>query len=153
MTNREIAEMGRRSVADERQRRGAFDVTHYKKGRQTELRASDMGRTRTVIIRVKTKTRGNWHATINESASAGERDRTDNDRFWVLVDLGPTGAGPTKYFVMPDGWIRRHIKEHYDWWLEIHGGRRPVTPGSPHVAIEPQAIEEWQDAWNVLGIF
>jgi hypothetical protein len=70
----------------------------------------------------------------------------------VLVDLGPGGGGPTNYFVMPEGWIRRHIRKHYDWWLEIHGGRRPVTPGSPHVAIEPKAVDEWRDACEELRI-
>jgi len=149
LTNQETAEKGRRSVANELQRRGAVDVTHYKQGWQIELRASDVGRTRTVTIRVKTKTRGNWHASVAEGASAGER--SDNERFWVLVDLGPRGGGPPKYFVM-EGWIRGHIRKHYDWWLEIHGGRRPVTPGSPHVAIEPKAVERWRDAWEELGI-
>lgn len=150
MTRQEVGEKGRRSVAYELQRRGAVDVTQYKKGRQTELRASNARRTRTVVIRVKTKTRGNWHANISEGASAGER--VDSDRYWVLVDLGPSG-GAARYFVIPEQRIRRHIKEHYDWWLEIHGGRRPVTPGSPHVAIVPAAVAEWRDSWEVLGIF
>ena len=82
------------------------------------------------------------------------KEGSDGQRFWVLVDLGPRGGGDSpKYFVMPDGWIRRHIKEHHDWWLAIHGGQRPVNPASPHVAIQPNAVEEWQDRWDVLGIF
>ena len=150
MTTHEVAEIGRRAVFAELERRGGADVTHYKVGRQIELRASKVERTRTVAIRVKTKTRGNWHASITEAASAGQQ--VDRQRFWVLVDLDASG-GVAKFFVMPDDWIRRCLKDHYDWWLEIHGGERPVTPGSPPVAIEPEEVAQWQDAWGELGIF
>ena len=151
LTTKEVEEAGRRFVVRELERRGAVDVAHYKEGRRTLLRASDSRRTRRVTIRVKTKSRANWQASTDDIASAGRPD--DNSRFWVLVDLAMGDTGSAKYFVMPDRWIRNCIKEHHAWWLASHGGERPVTPGSKHVAIEPQEVEEWRDAWDVLGIF
>jgi hypothetical protein len=147
----QTAEAGRQFVVAELERRHAADVTFFKKDRQTEIRASNARRTRTVTIRVKTKTSGNWHANLKEGASRGLA--TSYHDFWVLVDLGPDGRHGPKFFVMPDRWTREHIDRHHEWWLSIHGGQRPVNPASPHVAIEPAAVAEWQDRWDLLGIF
>ena len=147
----QTAQAGRRVVVAELQRRDATDVTFLQKERQIDVRASNAARTRTVTIRVKTKTRGNWHASVKDGAARGLA--ASKQDFWVLVDLGPGGQQLPKFFVMPGRWIREHIDEHYAWWLSIHGGQRPVNPASPHVAIEPSAVAQWQDRWDVLGIF
>ena len=138
-------------VVAELKRRQAVDVTFFKKDRQTDLRASNARRTRTVTIRVNTKTSGNWHANLKVGASRGLASSYHD--FWVLVARGPDGRRRPKSFVMPDCWIREHIDPHHDWWPSIHGGQRPVNPASPHVAIEPAAVAEWQDRWDLLGIF
>jgi hypothetical protein len=147
----QTAQAGRHFVAAELERRNATDVTFFQKERQIDVRASNALRTPTVTIRVKTKTRGNWHASLKDGAARGLA--TSDQDFWVLVDLGPGGQQPPKFYVMPDRWIREHIDEHHAWWLSIHGGQRPVNPASPHVAIEPAAVAQWQDRWDLLGIF
>lgn len=152
LSRHQVGEHGRSLVVSELEQRGASGVRLQRSGRCTELVASDRTKARTVTARVKTKSQGNWHTTTAEGASSPQRG--DNDRFWVLVDLGVKGAGTSPaYFVMPDQWLRNHITKHHAWWLEIHGGTRPVTPSSQHVAIEPAAVEHWRDRWDVLGMF
>jgi hypothetical protein len=150
LTTKEVEETGRRFVVRELERRGAIDVAYHKEGRRTLLRASDARRTRRVTIRVKTKSRANWQASTDDIGAAG---RVDDSWFWVLVDLAIGDAGPAKYFVMPDRWIRNCIKEHHASWLASHGGVRPVSPGSEHVAIEREEVEQWRGSWEVLKIF
>jgi hypothetical protein len=139
---------GRQCVAAELERRGARGVRVVKNGRKTELQAMSTDGSRTVTIRVKAKTRGNWQASTAEIDAPA---RIPGARFAVLVDRerGPS----SQFFVMPDDWLKDHTREHYEWWLRIHGGHRPVSPNSTHVAIEPEAVQKWHDRWDVLGIF
>lgn len=58
------------------------------------------------------------------------------------------------FYVMPELRIRRDIYDGHQKYLSRHGGHRPGgNDASEHCRILPDRVAEWQDAWNVLGIF
>jgi hypothetical protein len=55
---------------------------------------------------------------------------------------------------MPELWIRRDIYEGHKKYLARHGDHRPGgNDASDHSRILPDRVAEWQNAWNVMGIF
>jgi hypothetical protein len=76
----------------------------------------------------------------------------DETNFWVFVDLGDLDASP-RYWVVPDWWIRDNIYKTHKTYLDSHGGKRARNPDSTHHSINESRLEEWQEQWDILGIF
>jgi hypothetical protein len=121
-TNAQKARAGAHFVVAELLRRGAGDITFDDRRRILEIVASNADGTRSVTLRVKTKTVGDWQTTV-ELGEPREPDEAEDD-FWVLVDI--------------------HLRRH--------GGQRPVNPRSTHCAIRPADVEAWRDRWDALGV-
>jgi hypothetical protein len=121
--NPQKARAGRHFVAAELHRRGAGKVTFSSTQRSVEIVASDADEARTVTLRVKTKTTGDWQTT----GVLGEPRAEDpgESRFWVLVDIGTDPSIPASYFVVPEWWVFNYIHEEFQTHLARHGGRRP----------------------------
>jgi len=148
LTSQQVGYAGEHFVAAEIHRRGGYAVTFSGNMKGIDLLASDADHVRKVSIQVKTKRRGDWHASIRDGR---ERDENpDEDRFWVFVDLGD--EQPT-YRVAPAWWVENDIYHEHRRYLARHGGRRAVNPKSTHHRIQPSRIAEWLDCWDVIGIF
>jgi hypothetical protein len=149
-TNAQKARAGGHLVVAQLLRRGVGSVTFADNQRSIEITASSVDRSRTVAVRVKTKTTGDWQTTIE----LGEPRPPDDaeKRFWVLVDIGTEPRLPVSYFVVPQWWIHNYIHEQLQETLKRHGGRRARSPGSTHCAIRPADVESWRDCWDALGV-
>ena len=149
MNSNQVNREGRGIVEAELLRRGASSVVPQGT-RRVLLLATSANASRTVDIRVKVKRRGNWHTSIDEGRAI---DRSlapeDSSSFWMLVDLG----GPTRYWIVPEWWIRNHIYETHRDYIAEQGGHRPVNDSSRHHSINEMGIAQWQDRWEVLGLF
>jgi hypothetical protein len=149
MNSHEVSQKGIRNVEAELLKRGAASVTPCRT-RKSLLHAADSSRSRTVELRVKTKRKGNWHTTIDEAEPAIRPPGSDEARnFWIFVDIG----GAPRYWIVPDWWIRSDIHEAHRQYLSKHGGQRPENDFSNHHAINESRLENWQDKWEILGIF
>lgn len=151
LNNQQVGRVGEHFVAAELHRRGAYAVTFSGNMPNIDILASDVEQTRTVAIQVKTKTSGTWHTTIlrGEPREAA----ADEDRFWVLVDIGRDPELPPAYWVVPEWWMLNHIHVRYHERIAIHGGARLRNPDSKHFAIIPKNVEEWRHRWELLRIF
>ena len=149
MNNHEVSLEGRRILEAELLRRGASSVV-WQRTRKVLLLATSADASRTVDIRVKVKRRGNWHTTIDEGrAIDGALVPQESGSFWILLDLG----GSPRYWIVPEWWIRNHIYETHREYIAEHGGHRPVNDSSRHHSINEMGVAEWQDRWEVLGLF
>ena len=149
MGNFEVNQEGRRKVEAELLKRGAGSVI-FIKSRKSLLRATNSDHSRTVELRVKTKRKGNWHTTSNEAKKAEkELDFKDVTDFWVFVDMGDV----PRYWIVPDWWIRNDINQTHEQYLNKHGGHRPQNDKSNHHSIEESRLGDWQNNWEILGIF
>jgi hypothetical protein len=139
------------NVEAELLRRGAASVTFH--GTQKILlHATNSNHSRTVELRVKVKTKrkGNWHTRIEEAKPTDTPlDSKDGSFFWVFVDL----EGAPRYWIVPDEWLRKNVCEEHQLYLKKHGGHRPKNDASNHHAIAESRLENWQDTWDILGIF
>ena len=149
MNNHEVNSEGRRRVEAELLRRGAASVTSNGT-RKIYLHANNSNCSRTVELKVKTKRKGNWHTTSDEGkATDTPMDLEDARKFWVFVDLG----GEPRYWIVPDSWIRNDIRVAHQRYLNENGGHRPRNDDSNHHSIDESRLENWQDKWEILGIF
>jgi hypothetical protein len=125
-------------------------VTFSGKAPAIAILASDVSRTRTVSIHVKTKTTGTWQTTIRHGRP---RDEDPNEtKFWVFVDIGRDPDARPDYFVVPAWWIENSIHAVHEAYLREHGGQRARYPDSTHHAVPASRIEEWRERWELLGI-
>jgi hypothetical protein len=58
-----------------------------------------------------------------------------------------------RYWIVPDWWIRNDIHHAHQEFLQEHGGHRPENDDSKHHSIEERRLQQWQDRWDILGIF
>jgi hypothetical protein len=145
----DVSREGRRLLTAELLRRGASLVVPQR-SRKALLRATSADGSATANLRVKVKRRGSWQTSIDEGRPMdGEPTPEDARRFWVLLDIG----GPTRYWIMPEWWIRNYLFEGHQQYLKEHGGHRPVNDLSRHSSIDEAGVAEWQDKWEVLGLF
>ena len=145
-SNHEVFRAGVSQVAAQIHRRGG--KTTLTKGRSIRLRASDAERKRTVDIRVKTKTRGTWQASIDDGRPREEPQTVDE--YWVLVDLR---QGEADFYIAPAWWMEDDIYATHQDYLNLHGGHRAENDKSKHHAIRLDRVQQWQDRWDILGIF
>ena len=152
--NQQVGRAGEYFVVAELNKRSAFAVTFAGNMPKIDLMACNQGQNRTVHIQVKTKRGGrSWHASI----LAGKPGKPpaaplDETTFWILVDLGDWETTP-RYWVVPDWWIRNDIYRNHKAYLDSHGGKRARNPDSTHHAIDEKRLKEWQDRWEILGLF
>jgi hypothetical protein len=153
LTNQQVGRAGEFFTAAEIHRRGGYAVTFAGNMPGIDMLASDRDNTHRVSIQVKTKgpNSAGWQTSTRHGHSSESADsEVFAGRFWVLVDLRPTYPG---FYVMPEQWIRNDIYKRHRDYLAMHGGHRPSNPASEHHQITVARVAEWQDAWNVLGIF
>jgi hypothetical protein len=147
MSNHEIHLEGRRLVEAELRRRGAS--TSLGTGK-VHLCATNSNNSRTVELKVKVKRKGNWHTSIEEGKAVDRPpDLEDIRSFWILLDLG----GQPRYWIVPEWWVRNRIHETDQQHRSKHDGHRPKNDQSNHCAIYENQLIEWQDNWEILGIF
>jgi len=150
LKNQQVGQAGEHYVAAELHRRGAYAVPFSGNMPDIDILASDVGQTRTVTIQVKTKTAGTWHTTVLRGEPRDER--ADEDRFWILVDIGRNPEVPPGYWVVPEWWMVNHIHTRYQERISALGGTRLRNPDSKHFAIIPKNVQEWRNRWDLLGI-
>jgi hypothetical protein len=131
-------------IAEIRRRGGSATLI---RGRRARVHASGADG-RTVVIRVKTKTRGTWQASIGDGRPTEETQSAD--QFWVLVDVGHDEA---EFYITPAGWMQRDIGATHQEYLARHGGHRAENDESNHHAIGLDRVEQWKDRWDILGMF
>lgn len=146
-TTHQVAQAGQHFVAAELHRRGAHAVTFAGNMPRIDVLATNIEQTRTVGIQVKTKTARDWQTTLKEEQGVQAGD----SHFWIFVDLGAASGAP-EYYVVPEEWIERNIKETHQAYLDRHGGKRARSPLSKHHSIQKNRIEQWRDRWDLLGI-
>jgi Holliday junction resolvase-like predicted endonuclease len=148
--NQQTGRAGEYFVAAELSRRGAYAVTFAGNMPRIDILASNVDRSRTVSLQVKTRRAGNWQTSIDEGKRC--RQRENETHFWVFVDLVDPPACPV-YYVVPCWWIRRSIYREHHAYLARKGGVRSVNPASKHHSITAKRIREWKDRWDLLGLF
>ena len=116
-----------------------------------DILASDVARVRTVSIQVKTKTAGTWQTSTTRGRR--RKKKVDETDFWVFVDIGKRADRRPHYFVVPRWWIEHSIYTRHKAYLDRRGGQRTRSPDSTHHAIPASVVREWQERWDVLGIF
>lgn len=149
--NQQIARAGEYFVAAELNKRGAFAVTFAGNMPKVDLIACNQDQSRTIHIQVKTKRGGRtWHSSI--VGCEPMEPPADETNYWVFIDLGDLRASP-RHWVVPDWWIRDDIYKAHMAYLERHGGKRPRNPDSTHHSIAESRLKEWEERWDILGIF
>jgi predicted DNA-binding protein len=144
----QVARSGEHYVAAEIHRRGAYAVIFPGNMQRIDMLAANTAQTRTVSIQVKTRRAGTWQTNIVDELRPEAESRT---HFWVFVDLGAS-SGP-EYYIVPESWIEKDILDTHDTYLSRHQGRRAKNPQSRHHSIQLGRIAQWQDRWDLLGIF
>ena len=149
MNSHEVNREGKRRVEEQLRQRGAASVTSLGT-RKSLLQVKSSKKSRTIEIYVKTKRRGNWHTKTEEAKPANTPLDSENEsNFWVFMEL----TDVPRYWIVPDSWMRNDIHEAHQRYLKKHGGHRPQNNSSNHHSIDESRIKQWQDRWEVLGIF
>lgn len=147
----QVGQAGEHYVAAELHRRGAYAVTFSGNMPDIDIFASDVARDRTVSIQVKTKTAGTWQTSTKRGRE--RKENVDETDFWVFVDIGKNPDRRPDYFVVPRWWIENSIFTRHKAYLDRADGQRVRSPDSTHHAIPASVVREWQERWDVLGIF
>ncbi|MFA7407391.1 MAG: hypothetical protein WCY93_06070 [Anaerolineaceae bacterium] len=137
------------SVA-ELNKRGVYATPYAEKRPKIDITTCNHDKTRSVFLRVKTKRVGSWQSSIMDCQPM--MPKSDELNFWVFVNLGNYDEHP-KFWVVPDWWIKNNIYLAHQEYLNRHGGTRPVNPDSKHHSIDESRLYEWQNRWDILGIF
>lgn len=148
--NQQTARAGEYFVAAELNRRGAYAFTFAGNMPKIDILVSNLNRTRTVSIRVKTRRTGSWQTSIDKGQPSKRNPKETH--FWVFVDLGKSEAPPS-YYIVPVWWIRNDIYVNHQKYLAKHHGKRKFNPKSKHHGIDLKRIEGWKDRWDLLRVF
>jgi hypothetical protein len=151
LNTHQVGRAGEHYVAAEVHRRGAYAVTFSGNMPEIDILASNVERTRTVSIQVKTKTAGTWQTSIRRGRSREEKP--DEAEFWIFVDIGKDPEARPGFFIVPAWWVENSIHQEHEEYLARHGGERARTPGATHHAIPASRLEEWRERWDLLRIF
>jgi hypothetical protein len=149
LTTQQVARAGEHLVAAEINLRGGYAAMFTGNMPGIDLLATDVDRTRTIGIQVKTRSRGRaWQI---KTTDGHPRDPIEDEWvYWVFVDLAPSSP---EYYVAPGWWVQNAIHARYTEYVARHGGQRPITPGSTHGVLPTETLSEWKDGWVALGIF
>jgi hypothetical protein len=151
LNNQQVGRVGKHYVAAELHRRGAYAVTFSGNVPENDILASDVRRTRTVSIQVKTKTAGTWQTSIRRGRLRDEE--SGGTEFWIFVDIGKNPDTRPAYYIVPAWWMENSIYVEHEAYIARYGGKRARTPTSTHHAIPSKRIAQWRDRWDLLGIF
>ena len=151
LNTQQVGRVGEHYVAAELHRRGAYAVTFSGNMPAIDILASDVDRSRTVSIQVKTKTAGTWHTSIRRGRPREEEP--DATEFWVFVDIGRDPDTRPSFYIVPAWWVENSIHVEHAAYLARHGGTRARNPDSTHHAVPASRLEQWRERWDVLGIF
>ena len=146
--NQQKARAGEALVVAELNRRGVYAVSFAGNMPAIDILASNMERSRTVQIQVKTRRSGSWQTKITEGRPS--RENPHETAFWVFVDIA---SSIPLYYVCPDWWIRNDIHMNHQAYLQRHGGTRAKNPASLHHGITRKRIERWEGRWDILCLF
>jgi Holliday junction resolvase-like predicted endonuclease len=150
-SNQQVGRSGEYFTVAELNKRGAFAVPFAGNMPKIDIIACNDDESRTVYIQVKTKRGGKtWHSSIVGSRPMSPIE--DEKNFWVFVDLGDLDAHP-RFWIVPDWWIKDDIYKAHQAYLNRHGGHRASNPDSMHHAIDEKRLSQWQERWEILGIF
>ncbi len=144
--NQQTARSGEAFVVAELNRRGAYAVPFAGNMPGIDILATNINRSRVVKIQVKTKTKGDWQTSTDEGRPSHEK--TKEDTFWILVDIGPDPEQPPKYYICPEWWIRNDIHQNHHEYLR----KNPNYRSKLHTITESR-VARWQNRWDVLGLF
>jgi hypothetical protein len=147
VTSRQVAKAGQHFVAARLYLGGARDVRFVVDGQRTELRVADATGRLVAALKVKTKRAGTWQPSLRE---AQPLENGDVPRYWVLVEL--SGDGDPAFFVVPEPWIQRDIRDAHEASIARHGGHREHTPDSLHHALPRNRVEQWRERWDLIGL-
>src|SRR4051812_21431460 len=103
----QVGQAGEHFVAAELHRRGAYAVTFSGNMPNIDVLASNVDRSRTVALQVKTKTAGTWHTSIKRGRP--RRKPANETEFWVFVDMGRDPETRPEFFVAPAWWVENSI--------------------------------------------
>lgn len=151
LNTQQVGRTGEHFVAAELHRRGAYAVTFSGNMPDIDILASNIDRTRTVAIQVKTKTAGSWHTTTRRGCPREEHP--SETEFWIFVDIGREPEARPDYFIVPAWWIENSIHTEHQEYLARHGGQRAQNPKSTHHAVPLNRITQWRERWDLLAIF
>lgn len=135
-------------MAAELNRRGAFATLYLTNTPRVDIVAMAPDGRQSVNIQVKTKgsTSKSWQWQAERAEQEREAPASD---YMVLVDLQ---SSQPDYYVWPLRVIADKCYARHQAWIKSHGGQRPRTPGSQHMAIYMTQIEAGKDAWHLLGV-
>lgn len=166
-----IGRAGEHYVAAELNRRGAYASPFSGNVPEIDIVATDDEGKRIAHIQVKTKRAGNWHLGLRHGWSSITLSRCPKDgscskdctpklcdpilgkehHYWIFVSLRK-GAGQN-YYIIPDGEVRRLVRDNHLVYLDKHGGQRAGNNhDSLHHSFSDKHIEAWLDKWDVLGL-
>lgn len=148
--NQQTGRAGEYFIAVELSRRGAYAVPFAGNMPRIDILASNLDRSRTVSLQVKTRRAGTWQTSIDEGRRT--RRKENETDFWVLVDLHDPPDSP-EFYVVPAWWIRRSIYREHHGYLARKGGARAVNPSSKHHSITMRRIRQRKDRWDLLRLF
>lgn len=150
--NQQVARAGRNLAISELLKRGARVEEGHNRMKPFTMAVSDADHRRTVYVRTKTKTRGDWQASIVEERPGPASDPASETCFWIFIDLGDADEQP-RFWVVPNGWMLRDIYANHQAYLQSHGGQRARTLDSKHHAIAENRLTAWEGRWDLLGVF
>ena len=151
LNTHQVGQAGEHYVAAELHRRGAYAVTFSGNMPRIDVLASNVDRSRTVAIQVKTKTAGTWQTTTRRGRPREET--VEETEFWAFVDIGKDPEKRPDVYIAPAWWGENSIHERHEAYLARNDGTRTRSPDSTHHAIPKSVIKEWRERWDVLGIF
>ena len=104
------------------------------------------------VYTIRTKTKGPTSSVWQISSKEGRKpeDPVEENEYWVLVDL-PIESEPI-YYIIPGTWFRRDIYREHMSYIELHGGERPVTPGSTHHGVNLSRVSEFENRWDLMQL-
>lgn len=72
------------------------------------------------------------------------------DDVCIFVWLGERRSKPDRFFLLSAGELQEIVRGVHQWWLDEHGGTRPVTPESMHTAVSPENLAKYEDRWSLI---
>ena len=160
-SNKLVGQVGEFLVCAELGRRGLIATPFAGNVPAFDLIATD-GELNSVPIQVKTSNGSSWQFSGGklldiafEKATGrqqvlGIRDQDNHDLIYVFVWLGHSRSRPDRFFILTKGAFLTTLQDHYEAYLEKHGGRRPKSPESMYSALRLPDLEPFEDNWKLI---
>lgn len=140
------SEVGFASVSKKISELGAKNIEIVRKGNKRTIEfIGKNGNPYQITSRAKNN--GTWQTSI--SYGAPQESIINESEFWVFVDISTTEH---TFYVVPLWWIKNDIHQVHTEYLVKHGSHRAKNNNSNHNAISKQRIENWCNAWELIGL-